>query len=105
MLADQRHSSTLARDDERERTTAKLSGYDHYLTLASPFLTSRRSTDRPSCSPASVTAGIHAVNLDFTGQFGRVRVLDLGAKSLAELVGQHESRLVLAIQVAAQLQR
>jgi hypothetical protein len=49
-----------------------------------------------------VAAEVAAVDLDTTRRHG---ALVLGRHSLAELVGQDESRLVLAVQVAAQLER
>jgi hypothetical protein len=51
---------------------------------------------------ADMAAEIGAINLDIAGQL----VADgFGGQRLPDLVGEHEGRLVLAIQIAAQLQR
>ena len=42
--------------------------------------------------------------MNFAGEFGRIRVMHDRADRLAQLVSQHESRLVLTIEIAAQLE-
>ena len=48
-------------------------------------------------------AEIGTVDLDLAAQFGLVRIVNLRAHRLAQLVRQDESRLVLAIEIPAKL--
>jgi hypothetical protein len=52
-----------------------------------------------------VAARIHAIDVDFADQLRRGGVMDLRAKRFPQLVRENEGGLVLAIQVAAQLER
>jgi len=65
----------------------------------------RGQRDQPSGSQAVDATGVEAVDVDFASQLGRGRIVYLRRDGLAQLVGQDECRLLLAIQIPAQLKR
>lgn len=106
MLADQRDSSALARHNERQRAAHALASDNHDLALAGlRFRRAPIDSLRLLVGRLYVAAGVHAVDFDFAGQLWLVRVVNLGAHRLAQLVRENKSRLVLAIEIAAQLKR
>lgn len=86
-------AADCARDDDNLSLASLFLGKPAVYTISFPVL------------GLPMAAGIHAVDVHFAGQLRRIRVLNLGAQRFAQLMGEHESRFVLAIQVAAQLQR
>ena len=104
VFADQRDSGALARHDERQGAAHNLAGDHHDLALAGAFL------GKPAIDPLGflvlrllVAAGVHAIDVNLARQLAAT--LNLGTQRFAELVGEDEGRLVLAIEVAAQLER
>ena len=106
VLPDQRDRGALARHDERQCAAHDFADDDDDLALAGLFL---RSTAIDSIRFAvrlfDLAAEIRAIDRDRAGQLGLIWAVNLGAHRLAQFVRQHESCLVLAIEVAAQLQR
>src|SRR5437763_16494654 len=99
---DQRNGGALARYDERNGTTADLTRDDYNLPLAGLFF--GEPTINALCFAVLlllVAAGIEAINVNLAGKFGSARIMDDRADCFPKFVRQHESRLVLAIQIAA----
>jgi len=103
-LPDQRNRRALAGYDERQRPAHDLAGDDDNLPLAGLFL------DEPAINALGflvlrllAAARIHAVDVNLAGQFGAA--VNFRSQHLAELVAEHEGRLVLDVEVAAQLER
>jgi hypothetical protein len=79
--------------------------HDHdHLALAGPFL------GRPAIGAVNfairrlnLAAKIGAVDRDRAGQLRPIRIVDLGAERFAQLVREHVSRLVLAVEIPAEL--
>ena len=79
---------------------------DHFLGKETGFLgrAAIKTVSLPVFRLVMATR-IEAVDLNLAGQFRRVRVLNFRANGLAQLVRQYERRLILAIQITAELQR
>src|SRR5207249_69794 len=102
-LADQRDCGTLSWHDKRQGAPQHFARDNHDLALASLFL--GESAIDPLGLPVLrllAATRVHAIDMNLAGQL-RAALHD-GAKRLAELVGDHERRSVLAIEVTAELE-
>jgi hypothetical protein len=90
---------------KRQGTAKDLAGDNHDLAPAGLFL-SRAAVGTIGLAVRlfDLAAEIGAVDRDFAGQLGFVRIVYFRAHRLAQLVRQDERRLVLAIEVAAEVQ-
>ena len=105
VLADQRDCIALARHNEWKGPPHHFAGDDYDLALAGLFLSKPAiSTIRFAVRLLDLTAEIRAVDFYRTRELGLIRVLNLGAHRFPQLVRDNEGRLVLAIEIAAQLQ-
>ena len=106
MLADQRGRIAFLGDDERQGPAVALAGHGNHLALAGLILR-RAAIDalRFFVGLLDVAAKICAVNFDCAGEFGLVGIVYLRAHRLAQLVRDNEGRLVLHVEIPAELQR
>ncbi len=98
VLTNQRHRIALARHDERQGAAHDFARNNHDLALAGLFL-GKTTVNAIGflVRRFHIAAGIHAVNLDRAGKLGLIRVVNLRAHCLAELVAQHEGGFVLTL--------
>lgn len=103
-LADKRDRGALARHHKRQRAPQDLASHNDHLPLAGPFL-----REAPVGALGllvfrlPMASRIETIYLHLANQLGAA--VNVRAKRFAQLMAEHESRLVLEIEVAAQVER
>src|SRR5271163_806926 len=102
VLPDHGDRGALAWHDEWQGTTKDLTGDDNHLAFAGLlFCRTAVGTVLFAIRLPDLAAEIRAIDRDGAGEFGLVRVMDLRAHRLAQLMREDERCLVLDVEISA----